>query len=121
MVKVSTEFLIRFLLLLLPTSSNIQAQTKSERDEEKKMINQVQTMEQQTISEAVNGWWKVSMRNHDERKAWWREARFGMFIHWGIYSLAAGEWNGKNITGYAEHLMRKEKIRSAAKAGLRME
>ena len=26
---------------------------------------------------------------------WWREARFGMFIHWGLYSVAAGEWNGK--------------------------
>jgi alpha-L-fucosidase len=27
------------------------------------------------------------------RKTWWREARFGMFIHWGIYSLKGkGEW-----------------------------
>jgi len=30
---------------------------------------------------------------HDARMAWWREARFGMFIHWGIYSVPArGEW-----------------------------
>ncbi len=29
----------------------------------------------------------------DARMAWWREARFGMFIHWGIYSVPAqGEW-----------------------------
>ncbi|GAB4144590.1 MAG: hypothetical protein Fur0037_12410 [Planctomycetota bacterium] len=27
--------------------------------------------------------------------AWWREARFGMFIHWGLYSIPAGEWNGQ--------------------------
>jgi len=37
---------------------------------------------------------------HDARMGWWREARFGMFIHWGVYSVPAGEWNGK--TDYAE-------------------
>jgi alpha-L-fucosidase len=30
----------------------------------------------------------------DERMAWWREARFGMFIHWGLYSELGGEWQG---------------------------
>ncbi|OFY49380.1 MAG: hypothetical protein A2X22_05815 [Bacteroidetes bacterium GWF2_49_14] len=30
----------------------------------------------------------------DSRMEWWREARFGMFIHWGLYSVPAGEWNG---------------------------
>ncbi len=39
----------------------------------------------------------------DARMAWWRKARFGMFIHWGIYSVPAGEWKGK--TGYAEWIM----------------
>ena len=27
----------------------------------------------------------------DARLAWWREARFGMFIHWGLYAVPAGE------------------------------
>ncbi len=31
---------------------------------------------------------------------WWREARFGMFIHWGLYSIPAGEWKGQ--TDHAE-------------------
>jgi alpha-L-fucosidase len=31
-----------------------------------------------------------------DRLAWWREARFGLFIHWGLYSIPAGEWNGQN-------------------------
>ena len=31
----------------------------------------------------------------DARMAWWREARFGMFVHWGLYSGLAGTWNGK--------------------------
>jgi alpha-L-fucosidase len=30
--------------------------------------------------------------SQDERMAWWREARFGMFIHWGLYAIPAGEW-----------------------------
>ena len=69
--------------------------------------------DQQAIDEAVNGWWTASMKNHDERIAWWQQARFGMFIHWGIYSLPGGEWKGQKVDGYAEHLMRKEKITRA--------
>jgi len=33
----------------------------------------------------------------DARMAWWREARFGMFVHWGLYSIPAGEWEGKKL------------------------
>jgi alpha-L-fucosidase len=36
----------------------------------------------------------------DARMAWWREARFGLFIHWGLYSIPAGEW--KDRTDHAE-------------------
>ncbi len=32
--------------------------------------------------------------DHDQRMQWWRDARFGMFIHWGLYAIPAGEWNG---------------------------
>jgi len=35
----------------------------------------------------------------DARMAWWREARFGMFIHWGLYSIPAGEWGGRTDHG----------------------
>jgi len=44
----------------------------------------------------------------DKRMAWWREARFGMFIHWGVYSVPAGEWQGE--TKYAEWIMEQGKI-----------
>ena len=30
-----------------------------------------------------------------DKMEWWREARFGMFIHWGLYSIPAGEWNDR--------------------------
>ncbi|MBI5384042.1 MAG: alpha-L-fucosidase [Verrucomicrobia bacterium] len=33
----------------------------------------------------------------DARLAWWREARFGLFVHWGLYSGLAGTWNGKAV------------------------
>ncbi len=36
----------------------------------------------------------------DARMAWWRKARFGMFIHWGLYAIPAGEWKGE--TNHAE-------------------
>ena len=35
-----------------------------------------------------------SAEEKDKRMAWWREARFGMFIHWGLYSLLGGEYKG---------------------------
>ena len=44
----------------------------------------------------------------DERMAWWREARFGMFIHWGVYAVTEGEWNGK--TGYGEWIRHSAQI-----------
>ena len=47
----------------------------------------------------------------NDRLAWWREARFGMFIHWGVYSALAGEWRGHKVEGYAEHIQRIAKIK----------
>jgi len=35
-----------------------------------------------------------TVAQRDARVAWWREARFGMFIHWGVYSVPAGRANG---------------------------
>ena len=43
-----------------------------------------------------------------ERIAWWQDAKFGMFIHWGAYSKAGGEWNGE--TNHAEWLQFSAKI-----------
>ncbi|WP_321437654.1 alpha-L-fucosidase [uncultured Bacteroides sp.] len=34
---------------------------------------------------------------------WWREAHFGMFIHWGVYSALAGEYKGENVYGQQIH------------------
>lgn len=44
-------------------------------------------------------------QERDARMAWWREARFGMFIHWGLYAIPAGEWKGQKIPGLGEWIM----------------
>ncbi len=38
----------------------------------------------------------------DQRMSWWRNARFGMFIHWGLYAVPAGEYKGKRSKGTGE-------------------
>ncbi len=43
----------------------------------------------------------------DERMAWWRDAKFGMFIHWGAYAIPGGERNGEICRGGAEWVMDK--------------
>lgn len=30
--------------------------------------------------------------DRQKRMAWWKEAKFGMFIHWGLYSVLEGEY-----------------------------
>jgi len=46
----------------------------------------------------------------DARMAWWREARFGLFIHWGVYAVPAGTYHGERIAGIGEWIMRNAKI-----------
>jgi len=46
----------------------------------------------------------------DARMQWWREARFGMFIHWGVYSVPAGTYDGKPVPGIGEWIMCNGKI-----------
>lgn len=82
-------------------------------DEDKEMYNTAKKRDEKAIQEARKGWWTNSVKTQNERIQWWREARFGMFIHWGLYSLPGGEWKGKVVPGYSEHLMRKEKISRA--------
>ena len=50
----------------------------------------------------------------DARMAWWREARFGMFIHWGVYAVPAGTYKDKQIGGIGEWIMLRGEIPVAA-------
>lgn len=55
-------------------------------------------------------------KQNDPKMQWWREAKFGMFIHWGIYSVPAGKWGDK--TTYGEWLMNSAKISGAEYSAL---
>jgi len=48
--------------------------------------------------------------SRDERMQWWREARFGMFIHWGVYAVPAGTWQGHQVGHGGEWIMNRGKI-----------
>ena len=41
----------------------------------------------------------------DQKMAWFREAKFGLFIHWGLYAIPAGEWKGKLVRPSSEWIM----------------
>lgn len=56
---------------------------------------------------------KETKAQKDQRMQWWREARFGMFIHWGLYSVPAGRWNGKTVDGASEWLLNDAQIKVA--------
>jgi len=45
-----------------------------------------------------------------ERMGWWRDARFGMFIHWGVYSVPAGTYKGEQVRGIGEWIMKRAEI-----------
>lgn len=45
--------------------------------------------------EATYDYLNESQEARDQRMRWWREARFGMFIHWGLYAVPAGEYKGQ--------------------------
>ncbi len=44
----------------------------------------------------------------DARLEWWREARFGLFIHWGLYAVPAGTHGSE--TDYGEWIMTSAQI-----------
>jgi alpha-L-fucosidase len=46
----------------------------------------------------------------EARMKWWREARFGMFIHWGVYAVPAGTYKDKQIPGIGEWILLRGKI-----------
>jgi alpha-L-fucosidase len=49
-------------------------------------------------------------KSQDEKMQWFREAKFGLFIHWGLYAVPAGEWKGQFVPGIGEWIMNRAKI-----------
>ena len=62
-------------------------------------------------AESPKDFFKTETPTQRERRLeWFNEVRFGMFIHWGVYSVPAGEWKGKPSKSAGEWIMETEKI-----------
>ncbi|NLF07646.1 MAG: alpha-L-fucosidase [Pirellulaceae bacterium] len=61
-----------------------------------------------SASMAEESFLKESQAERDARMEWFRDAKFGLFIHWGLYSVPAGEWKDKN--SYAEWISEQARI-----------
>ena len=46
----------------------------------------------------------------DQRMKWWREAKFGMFIHWGVYAVPAGIYKGEKVPRVGSWIMQYKHI-----------
>jgi len=66
--------------------------------------------EKYAIEPEAPDWWLSSMETLDRRVHWLKDIKFGMFVHWGAYSLPAGVWKGEAVMGYSEHLMNLKRI-----------
>ncbi len=58
----------------------------------------------------ANNLLRAQSPDHDTKMQWWREARFGMFIHWGVYAVPAGTYKGQRINRIGEWIMNRGKI-----------
>ena len=64
----------------------------------------------QAADESVSLPTNETQEQRDARLTWWHDAKFGMFIHWGLYSQLAGEWKGGYYSGIGEWIMYKARI-----------
>ena len=65
---------------------------------------------QQTVETEPINYLDESQEDFDQRMSWWRDAKFGMFIHWGLYAIPAGVYQGDSIPGIGEWIMDRAQI-----------
>lgn len=64
----------------------------------------------QKTEEAPVNYLEETQEDFDARMEWWRDAKFGMFIHWGLYAIPAGIYEGDTIPGIGEWIMHRAQI-----------
>lgn len=103
-------------ILLTAFSACVSAQNPAADQRRSEVANEPMQMGDATqrdaaaVQDARTGWYAEALKTREERLAWWREAKFGCFIHWGAYSVLGGEWKDNPNPGYAEHIMRVDRI-----------
>ena len=51
-----------------------------------------------------------TLNEYNDRMQWWKDAKYGMFIHWGLYSILGGEYKGEVTPRIAEWIQNTLKI-----------
>ena len=69
----------------------------------------METLAQKNQDDLNDKWQEMHESKQNALKAF-NDAKFGMFIHWGIYSVPAGIWNGEKIAGIGEWIMYRAEI-----------
>ena len=87
-----------------------EAQKQLDAGNEPMKVGDASAKDSAAIADAKTGWFTDALKTRDQRLTWWREARFGCFVHWGAYSVLGGVWKDRPNPGYAEHIMRVDKI-----------
>lgn len=104
MIKIRSYLILMFSIPVMLAMGQVHNANKG--NEAADMFNDPGTRDRNAIAEAESGWWKASLAGQGQRIKKWKEAAFGMFVHWGVYSPYGNIWKGKKGGGYAEHLMR---------------
>jgi alpha-L-fucosidase len=68
------------------------------------------TSPKQTSMDTTQDYLQESTEAFDQRMEWWRDAGFGMFIHWGPYAVPAGIHKGESVKGIGEWIMHRGQI-----------
>lgn len=66
-----------------------------------------------SFAQDIDRWDKEASEKNNPNTVWFKNAKFGMFIHWGLYSKLAGVWKDKDYYGSGEWLMNQAKIPAA--------
>lgn len=66
-----------------------------------------------SFAQDIDRWDKEATEKNNPNTLWFKNAKFGMFIHWGLYSKLAGVWKDKDYYGSGEWLMNQAKIPAA--------
>jgi len=107
-VKMGKYFVVIFCLLVSIFFAGCQA-TDATPKEVVKITTETQAPEQ-LYKASSWPYQDETPAQRNRRMAWWRQARFGMFIHWGVYAVPAGTYNEKRIDGIGEWIMNRGKI-----------
>ena len=108
--RISLALFGRMLALFATVVAGTPNIAQEDRADTGRASSQARERDEAAVTEAVDGWWTAALPSRNQRLSWWRQAKFGCFIHWGVYADLAGEYKGRKGGSYSEHIMRQLKI-----------